>query len=117
MLATNDIYLLDNQGISFMEEKDIPKGCLAQLLCDQILARMRADLKTKILKDFNTKLVVDTAEKLLQHSSDHGDAALLARVTGVSFKFASRVIKAVKGGDKEKLFSRERRRDSIIGQG
>ena len=100
-----------------MQELDIPKECLIQLICDQILSRMRSDLKTKLMKNFNTKLVVDTAEKLLEHSKEHGDAALLARVTGVSFKFASRVIKAVEEGEQKQLFTRERRRDSIIGSG
>ena len=47
-------------------------------------------------------VLVETAEKL--HSSDHGYADFLARVTGVSFKLASRVIKAMKEGDQKKLY-------------
>ena len=67
VLAKEDIHLLNNHGIFFTEEGDIPRESLAQLLCDQILNRMRADLKTKIMKNFNTKVVVDTAEGLVNH--------------------------------------------------
>ena len=116
-LALEDLHLLDYQGIFFDSEDDIPRECLAQLLCDQILSKMRADLKTKIMKSFNTKLVVEVAEGLVRHASQHGDAASLARVTGVSQRFASRVLEAVRNGDQLKLFTRERRRDSIIGSG
>ena len=116
-LAKNDLYLLDKHGISFTDQKNIPRESLAQLLCDQILTKMRADLKSKIMKTFNTKLVVDVAEGLVEHSKQHGDAACLARVTGVSYKFAVRVLEAVQTGDTKKLFSKERRRDSIIGSG
>ena len=116
-IAMKDFHLLDSLGIFFATEEDIPKECLAQLLCDQILARMRSDLKTKVMKSFNAKLVIEVAEGLVRHASDHGDAANLARVTGVSHKFATKVIEAVKAGEQEKLFSRERRRDSIIGSG
>ena len=61
--------------------------------------------------------MVDTAEGLVKYSSQHGDDASLARVAGVSQKFAARVLDAVKSGEQKKLFSRERRRDSIIGSG
>ena len=116
-LAITDLHLLSNHGISFADETDIPRESLAQLLCDQILTRMRADLKTKIMKSFHTKMVIDVAEGLVKHSSEHGDAACLARVTGVSNKFAVRVLNAVQAGDQKKLFLKERRRDSIIGSG
>ena len=36
------------------------------------------------MKNFNTKLVVDTAEKLQEYTSEHGDIELLAKATGVS---------------------------------
>ena len=84
MLAENDLSLLDTQGISFKSEQDMPRGCLVQALCDQILSKMRKDMKTKIMKNFNTKLVVDTAEKLQEYTSEHGDIELLAKATGVS---------------------------------
>ena len=116
-LANSDLHLLAEQGISFTNQQDVPRQSLAQLLCDQILTNMRADLKTKIMKNFNTKLVISVAEGLVEHSSKYGDAMFLARATGVSHGFADRVLQAVKNGDTKTLFIKERRRDSIIGSG
>ena len=116
-LASHDVHLLERHDVFFKSENDIPREVLAQLLCDKILANMRADLKTKLMKSFNTKLVISVAEGLVEHISHHGDAAHLARVTGVSHRFACRVLEAVQSGEQGKLFIRERRRDSIIGSG
>ena len=79
---------------------------------------MMSNKQSTTIRNFTISHAIRVTKKLYTWKlSENWDITGLAQALGTSREFAAKVLTAVRNGNEDKLFSRNRRRDSIQGSG